>query len=213
MLVGEVFICTASRPGWSHQWKITVEDIEGNVFMPNGFPARPGAAPDPVTMRLDALLKSPQRFVDGTEIADLLQAMAHHSGASVESYTCPARMDLSDGHHGICTTVLGGQSLRVRVDVDHGAWRAAPDQAIFVKEAIERAAEQNGADLARSRGVPGVVLHVNCGKQPVVIADFPAKRTCDATFPSGAHKSVTVFVDGPRANTIYYWGEPGSAKR
>lgn len=212
LAVGDTLACTASRGTWSHTWALRVENAQGGLFLPGGFPASEDRALAPALARLQPILARPDRVVDGALVEAALRALPIADTAAA-AFHCPARMNLSDGHHELCTMQALGESIRVRVDVHDAELRVVSEQIILEMDRLEAAAASNGAELARARGVPGVVVHVDCGTPRVRVVDYPARYTCDATLPSGTHRPVTVLLDGPGLLPTYYWGDPRDLRR
>lgn len=157
LAVGDTVTCTASRGSWSRDWLVKVANAYGGILLPNGFPSSASSAsdvPDPALVRIDPLLKRAVRVVDGADIEAVMRVTPSQVTGPI-SYHCPTKMNLSDGHHDWCAMQAMGATMRLRVDVHDGSWRWVAEQVILVMDDLERSAEENGAELARSRGVGG----------------------------------------------------------
>jgi hypothetical protein len=213
--VGDHFVCTASRPGWTYEWKLKVENLRGLIYFENGFPARPGAGPDPRMTRLSPLLGQPTRVLDGKDAAELIRAASEPAeedpGVHVGAVHCPPKVDVSDGKKGLCTVMVNDQPVRMRIEVKDGGWHTVADQAVFVMDAIERDAALSGEHKLQGHGDWGVHVHVDCGKPRMVVAEFPAERTCQATLSRGKPMPVHVLMHEAGERPSYYWGDVPTA--
>ena len=74
-------------------------------------------------------------------------------------------------------------------------------------DGIERDAARSGNHKLEGHGDWGVDVHVDCGKPRVVVAEFPAERTCQATFSMGKHMTVHVLMHVGGDPPSYYGGD------
>jgi hypothetical protein len=213
--VGDQLVCTASRPGWTYDWKLKVENLRGLIYFPNGFPARPGAGSDPLMAKLMPLLAQTTRILDGKDaeaiIRDGNRPAEEEPEVHLGAVHCPPKVDLSDGKHALCTAIVNDQPLRMRIDVKDGGWHTVADQALFMMETIERDAALSGEHKLQGHGGWGVQVRVDCGKPRVVVAEFPAERSCEATFSTGTHMPVRVLMQEAGDPPSYYWGDSPTA--